>query len=400
MSNREETRQRIMAEARAAFPDMVRWRRAIHENPEASYCEAETAALAARELYAMGAFEVTENVGGHGVIAKMKGGKSGPSTALRADMDALHVEEETGLPFASKKPGLMHACGHDMHTAMLLGAAKVIAALREEVRGDVTFVFQPAEEVDTGGGSRDILESGALSGIDRIFGIHVWPELKSGTLMSKDGAMMASSDHFEIEITGRSGHGAQPQNAADAIAAGAAVYQAIQTIVSRGIDPQQPAVVTVGKFNAGTRYNVIAGKCVLEGTCRTFDPAVRERCHARLREIAEILPKAYGCEGRVEIARGNMPLINDAACAALVRRNAAELFGAERVTDELKPSMCAEDFSYYLSKIPGAFIFLGATREGEQFYPLHSSRFAPPEEIMEMGAALHAGMVMLGGAED
>lgn len=385
---------KITESAEALEEHLVSLRREFHRHPEISGEEAETAERIAAELQAIGGYEIRRNVGGHGILATMDSGKPGKTVALRADMDALQISEETGLPYHSENAGVMHACGHDTHMTMLLGAARLLAQSRGELRGKVRLIFQPSEEASPRGGSRAMIQAGALDGVDAVFGLHIWPGLPSGVFGVKAGPLMAASDHFSVVLHGKSSHAATPEAGIDAIAAGAQFVSALQTIVSRNKDPLQPAVITVGRFHAGTRYNIIAGTCEMEGTCRTFDPEVRDLAERRLQEVLDGVCKLSGCTGELHYDRGYMAVLNDPKMADYVHSTASSLFGGQYAVTVKKPSMCAEDFAFYLAERPGAFAWLGTAEAGAAVYPLHNCRFAADENVLWRGAALLAELAL------
>ena len=383
-----------VAESAKAIEEHLRQlRREFHRHPETSGNERETAARIVRELEDIGGFEIREGVGGNGVIAELSGALPGPTTALRADMDALQIEEETGLSFRSENPGVMHACGHDNHITMALGAARLLAQGKDELRGRVRMIFQPSEELSPQGGSRKMIEEGALEGVDAVFGMHVWPDLPLGKVGVKAGPLMAASDHFTVTIKGKPSHAARPNEGIDALVAGAQFVTAAQTIVSRNADPMKSIVITIGRLNAGTRYNIIAGECVLEGTCRTFDPSVRDLAERRLSEVLAGICTVSGCTGELNYERGYMAVMNDGKMADYMKESADRILGnGTAVTVE--PAMTAEDFSFYLDKKPGAFAWIGTTPPGETVWPLHSSHYSPDEGVLWRGAALLAGLAL------
>lgn len=376
-------------------PHLAELRRDFHAHPETSGNEKETAERIVKELEDIGGYEIRTGVNGTcGVLAEIRGAKPGKTIALRADMDALSVTELTGLPFASVNPGTMHACGHDTHMTMLLGAARLIRRFRDELPGTVRLIFQPAEENSPVGGSRAMIAGGALENADAVYGLHVWPNLPSGVLGVRDDQMMAATDHWSAHIEGASSHGAQPDQGRDALVAGTQYLQVLQTIISRNTDPLKAAVLTVGVFRAGERYNVVPGNCDLEGTVRTYDSDVRDMVERRMGEALEGVCMAMGCKGTLTYERGYCSLQNHAENAAFMRETHAKLFGAENVVTPRYPSMTAEDFAFYVAEKPGAFGWLGTTAEGETVWPLHSSHFAPDESILWKGAALFAQMAL------
>ena len=345
----------ILEAAQQIQPQLVQLRRQFHAHPEISQHEEETARRVVEELEAIGGYTIRTGISGSGVLADLEGGQPGPKVALRADMDALQITEETGLPFASENSGVMHACGHDNHITMLLGAARLLAGMKDQLKGSVRLIFQPAEELSPVGGSRGMMEAGALEGVDAVFGLHVWPELPMGTFGTKPGPLMASSDHFSVYIDGRSSHGAKPDAGIDAVVAGSQFVTAAQTIISRNTDPLQSAVITIGRFHGGTRYNIVAGECELEGTCRTFSPKVRELAEHRLNEVLQGICTLSGCTGELKYEHGYCSVMNDPKMTDYLLKTAASLFGADKAVTVAEPSMCAEDFAFYLTEKPGAF---------------------------------------------
>lgn len=384
----------ITEAAQGLTPHLSELRRDFHRFPEVSGNESRTAERVVSELSAIGGYQISKNVGGHGVLAVLQGALPGKTVALRADMDALQINEETGLPFCSQNSGVMHACGHDNHMAMLLGAARLLADRKNELPGTVRLIFQPAEELSPKGGSRDMIAAGALDGVDAVFGLHVWPELPIGTFGTKSGPLMAASDHFSVLIRGKSSHAAAPEEGIDAVTAAAQFISAIQTIVSRNTDPVKPAVISVGKVNAGTRYNIIAETCEMEGTCRTFDPEIRNLVAQRLQEVLNGVCQMSGCTGQLKYDRGYMSVNNDPAMADYLRDTAADLFGREHAVLVEHPSMCGEDFAFYLAEKPGAFAWLGTALPQGKIWPLHSSRFNVDESILWRGSALLAQLAL------
>ncbi|QJC52394.1 amidohydrolase [Paenibacillus albicereus] len=372
------------------MPRMVEHRRHLHRHPELSFQEARTSAWIAERLAEIGCRSVRTAVGGHGIVAEWTGRDPGPAVALRADMDALPIEEETGADYASTVPGVMHACGHDAHTAGLLGVAAYYESLQGAFKGTRRLLFQPAEEL-TPGGAKPMIEDGALSGVDAIYGVHLWSPLPAGRVETKAGAFMAGVDEFTIDIIGRGGHGGMPQHAADTIVAGSALVQALQTIVSRNVSPLDTAVVTIGSFQAGEASNIIAGRCRLKGTVRSFDLGVRDQIRARIQDMARSVCAAYGTEGRLDYREGYPPVINDEAEAARCLRTAAELFG-EQAAGTSGLITAGEDFAYYLEKVPGCFVFVGAGNpQLGAAYPHHHPRFEIDESSMKQAALLLIG---------
>ncbi|NME35076.1 MULTISPECIES: M20 family metallopeptidase [Fusobacterium] len=368
-------------------------RRKLHENPDISNEEERTAAIIIEELKKLKNFKIHQNIGGYGIIADLEGENPGKTIALRADMDALQIEEETGLSFESKNKGIMHACGHDNHMTMVLGAAYLLSKRREELSGKVRFIFQPAEELPPNGGAKRMIKEGVLEGVDAIFGMHVWPDLPLGKIGIKEGPLMAASDRFWIKIKGKSSHAAKPNEGIDALVAGAQFVTAVQTIVSRNADPMKSIVITLGKMQSGTRYNIVPGECTLEGTCRTFSSELSELTKKRMNEILNGICLLSGCTGEIRYEKGNMAVINKKEMTEYMSDKIKELYGEEALV-EVEPAMTAEDFSFYLNEIPGAFVWIGTTGEGEKVWPLHNSHYSPNEGVLWRGAALFAKLAL------
>lgn len=377
-------------EIRESFgEDIVALRRDIHREPELGFDTEKTAekVLAALEGLPL---EIQTGVAENGVVATLKGGGDGPTIALRADMDALPIHEETGLPFASGVDGKMHACGHDGHTSMLVGAARALSQdhLRERLGGIVKFVFQPAEE--GGGGGRVMVEEGVAEDVRSIFALHLWPGLPFGTAATKAGPIMAAADAFEMTVKGKGGHGAMPHQTVDAVAISAQVVTALQTLVAREVNPVEPAVVTVGEIGAGSAFNIIPETARLGGTVRTLDDDLRQRMPERIEELARGV--ARGMRGDAELGyRFSYPVTrNDAGAAGLALGVAGELFGEENTIELAHPSMGGEDFAFFLEKVPGAFIWLGVG----DVSGLHTPKFAFDEEVLPRGSALFVALAL------
>ncbi len=393
------TKEKIEALVKQYTPKICELRRQIHENPELSYEEVETSALMAKTLRSLG-IEVQETVAGlHAVIGTLYGAKPGPTIALRTDMDALSIPEETDLPFKSKNPGKMHACGHDGHMSILLGTAMVLSALKDEIAGNVVFVCQPAEEKSPTGGAKAIVASGVLDGIDAIYGLHVWPTLPTGQIGVRAGAMMAASDHVQITIHGKSSHAAMPHKGVDAIVAAGQFITAVQDIISRQINPLYPTVLTIGKINGGTRYNIVADTVVLEGTCRTYDKEAQDTVETNLGNFLKGLDAMYGTTSELDYERGYAAVVNEPDQAELIASTARECFGDAAVPVIAEPAMTAEDYSGYLQKYKGGFFWLGATKPGAPVYPLHNAKFAVDEDCLPIGVELMASLVFKGLAK-
>lgn len=368
------------------YPTLVEWRRYLHKNPELSFQESNTSAFIAEKLSSWG-LEVKTKVGGHGVVGLLRGYKPGRTVALRADMDALPIQDLKACEYASQVAGVMHACGHDGHTATLLGIAAYFSQHREELCGQIKFIFQPAEEV-TPGGAIHMIEDGVLEGVDVIYGVHLWTPIPTGITASVAGPMWAAPDEFFIDITGKGGHGGIPHVTVDSVLVGAALVMNLQTIVSRSVDPLEPAVVTIGAIQAGTTQNVIAEQCHISGTVRTFNEDTRQRIQSRMQAIVDQTCAMYGAGAQFDYRVGYPPVINDEAETARYRRVATQLFGEEHTMVAPK-MMPGEDFSYYLQQVPGCFILVGAgNAEQGIVHPHHHPRFDIDEQSMLVAAKL------------
>jgi amidohydrolase len=363
-------------------------RRDIHREPELGFDTEKTARKVLDALEGL-PLEIATGVAQNGIVATLAGGGEGPTVGLRADMDALPITEETGLPFSSQVEGKMHACGHDGHTSMLVGAAHVLCEMRENLNGAVKFLFQPAEE--GGGGGRVMVEEGAADGLDSIFALHLWPGLPFGTVATKGGPIMAAADAFEMEVRGTGGHGAMPHLSADAVVIAAHVVTALQTVVSREVDPVEPAVLTVGEIGAGTAFNIIPETARLGGTVRTLNEELRKMMPERIEAIARGVAGGMRADARLDYTFSYPVTRNDAEAANRVLSVAGDLFGEESVLWLANPSMGAEDFAYLLEKVPGAFVWLGV---GRDVSGLHTPQFAFDEGILPRGSALLAALAL------
>ncbi len=361
---------------------MVALRRDLHQHPELSWRERRTAERICRRLDEL-AIPYRRDVAGPGIVADLPGTVAEPVIALRADMDALPIEEETDLPFASQVPGVMHACGHDGHTAMLLGAAELLRAGQDR-RLPVGLLFQPAEEV--GAGAKAMIEAGALDGVGLIFGVHLDRHNPTGSIVVQQGVVNASTDAFTIDISGQGGHAARPHESVDAVVVGSLLVMAIQTLVSREINPAHPSVITVGRFAAGSAANVIAGHAQLEGTVRTHSPEVRHHLLAGLERMARSVGQLHGADVKLEFKAGTPVVCNPAEQTEIARRAAIEVVGPDAVLPLPTANMGGEDFAYYLEQVPGCFVRIGAQVAGREGYPAHSSRFDFDEDALLVGA--------------
>ena len=378
--------------AQEMMGQLVAWRRDLHRHPELAFQEHRTAGLVAGSLAQLG-LEVQTGVGQTGVVGILEGARPGPTVLLRFDMDALPINEETGLTYKSEVAGKMHACGHDAHTAIGLGVATLLASRQDDLPGRVKFMFQPAEEI--AGGARAMIADGVLKTPvpDAAFGLHVWSMTAVGQAVVKGGPLWASADKFDVEITGRGAHGALPHQGVDAIVVAAHAITQLQTVVSRSIDPLEPAVLSIGEISGGSAFNVIAERVMFSGTLRTFDQAVRELIIQRMHKVLGGVCAAFGASYTLDISFHAPPLVNDPDAAEHVRQIAAEILGADAVADGPMLTV-AEDMAEILNRVPGCFFVLGAMpdRNGLPAEPHHSPRFEIDEQVMPLGVAILAGV--------
>jgi amidohydrolase len=361
--------------------EIAEWRRDLHEYPELRFEVHRTAAVVAAKLREFGCDEVVTGIAQTGVVGIIKGsGNGGPVIGLRADMDALPILEATGKPYASQTPGQMHACGHDGHTAMLLGAAKYLAETRR-FNGTVAVIFQPAEE--GGGGAREMIKEGFLDrfGIDEVYGLHNWPGMPVGSFAICPGAIMAAADRFSITIDGKGGHAAKPHMGIDPILVGAHIVASAHSVVSRNVDPMHSAVLSFGAFNAGFTDNVIPQSAVLKGTVRTLDEGVRDLMESRLRAVVESTAAAFGAKATLDYLRDYPVTVNAADNAGYAASAAAQVVGGDAVNAKVKPSMGSEDFAYMLQERPGAYIFMGVG----DVAPLHTAEYDFNDDAIPYG---------------
>jgi amidohydrolase len=374
------------------YPRMVEWRRHLHAHPELSFREKETADFIAGRLTEWG-IDVRRGFAGNAVLGVLEGAAPGPTVALRADIDALPIQDEKTCAYASKVPGVMHACGHDAHTAQLLAVANWFASRRGELKGRLLFLFQHAEEISPGG-AIEVLESGVLDGVKAIYGVHLWTPFETGHVYGKEGPAMAAADEFRITVRGRGGHGGLPHESADPIVAAAHLVTALQTVVSRNVSPLRPAVLSVCMIEGGTTFNIIPDSCSMKGTVRTFDAGDRRDMERRIGEMASLTAGAFGMDAELTFIHGFPPLVNHGPEIARFRRIGVQLFGEKRVHD-MEPLMAGEDFARYLERMPGAFLIVGAgNREAGIVHPHHHARFDIDERAMPIAAKLLAGMAL------
>ena len=370
----------VKEKLQANYENMVEIRRHLHMYPELSFKEINTPKLIAEKLRSFG-IEVKENVGGNGVVGRLEGAYDGPTIAFRADFDALPIQDEKEVPYKSKVDGVSHACGHDIHTAALLGLAKSLADNRDALHGNIVFIHQFAEEV-VPGGAKAMVEAGCLEGVDYVYGSHVssWSEL--GTVLFCEGYAMAAADFFELTIQGKGGHGASPHETIDPIVAAAQFVFGVQPIVSRNTDPIESAVITIGKIESGTVGNVIPDKAHLTGTVRTFNPAIRDMVEQKLNTLCKAIEIQYGAKLEFNYTRGYDAVYNYPAETAMLRE-AVSINLPDLQVLNAPPRMGAEDFTYYLQEKPGTFFFTGGgNKDIEAVYPHHHPKFDVDEQSM------------------
>lgn len=396
-----QSREERVARAAAALQDsLVAQRRDFHMHPELSNREERTSRVIEAKLRSLGFDEIRTGISGHGIVALLKGGKPGPTVAVRADMDALPIDETLDVPYRSKVKGVKHACGHDVHMTVALGAAEVLAGMRKEIGGSVKFIFQPAEEGAPEGedaGADRMIREGALDNPRpaAIFALHTAPNLQAGTIGYVPGAMLASSDYFTILVRGKRAHAAWPHQSVDAVVVAAECIAALQTIRSRRIDPVEPMVLTIGTISGGNRHNIIAEEIRMEGTLRTHSEQVRERVMGLMKQILGSVTAAH--DAGVEIrwsARSNPPTINDAALVEATLPAMRRVLGEENVV-HVPPVMGAEDFTYFLRQIPGLMFWLGVGNEARGITaPLHTADYDADEASLQVGVKVMANIVL------
>lgn len=381
------TKEKVFSLCEEAYAEIIEIRRELHSYPELGRREYKTTEkiIGCLEKWGIEYERPIET----GVVATIKGNRSGGVTALRCDIDGLPIKEMTDVPFKSKNDGAMHACGHDMHTAALLGAAKIINENKQELSGEVRFIFQPDEEGD--GGAQRLIEKGVMSGVDKVFGLHVRPEMKTGTVALKYGKFYAASDIFEIDVIGKSGHCAEPNKNTDAIVIGAAIINALQTIVSRNISPLDSAVLTIGTANGGTFRNTIAGSFSITGITRSLGKEIRQLLSQRITETATGIALAMGGRAEVRVIESYPGIINDDSATEHIEKTAKELLGEDKTKVLTQPFMTTEDFGCYCEKASGCFYHVGCGCE----YPLHSDKFCPDEKVVLTAMMMHVASVMM-----
>ncbi|TCU75511.1 amidohydrolase [Tissierella praeacuta] len=380
----------IIKTAKKVEKSIINWRRDLHQIPEIGLNLEQTSQYVIKQLEEMG-IEYRKNIGVSGIVGLIKGEKPGKTIALRADMDALPIKEETGLTFASKN-GNMHACGHDAHTAILLGAAKVLNENKDKIKGNVKLIFQPAEEGP--GGAKPMIEDGALKEpkVDAIMGLHVGnltENSKEGSIMISYNNMMACLDRFKLKLIGKGCHGAYPETGVDPIAMAGYFISNVQSIISRELSPTDPAVVTIGKINGGFAYNIIPDSVELEGTVRAVDQKVRENIAKRIEDFAKGISETMRGTYEYEYVFGYPPLVNDKEFTKDFIESAKKIIPEEDIVEMKKPAMGGEDMAYFLNEVPGTFFFMSTPRAvNGEYYPHHNSKFDINEEILWKGAAL------------
>jgi len=366
--------------------DVIAWRRHFHQNPEPSFQEEQTARFVAETLETFPGVEVSRPTR-TSVLGRLRGARPGRVLAIRADMDGLPIQEENDLEFASQRPGVMHACGHDAHTAMLLGTAKVLSGLQQDLPGEVRFLFQHAEELFPGGAD-EMIGAGVMDGVDTVIGAHVWSPLEAGKIGIVYGPAMAGPDTFWITVHGKGGHAALPHQTVDPIVVGAELVLSLQTVVSRSTDPLATAVVSVTQFVAGTTHNVIPGSVQMQGTVRTFDPELRSRIPGLMERHVKGVSETHGADYDFKYEQGYRMVVNEPSVTRLVEEVVRDVLGPSAV-DSMKPNMGGEDFSAFQERAPGCFFFIGVGNAGKGIVaPHHHPRFTVDEDALAPGVAV------------
>jgi len=371
--------------AQSIEQEIIGFRRDLHQIPEIGYELPKTAAYVEQKLREFGIESVRTGICGYGITADIVGNPSGKTIALRADMDALPVSEETGCDYASAHEGVMHACGHDGHTAMLLGAAKLLWEQRAQLNGTVRLIFQPAEEGYVPGGAYDMIDAGVLEGVDAIYAIHLSPTEAAGTIAFNMGTAMSGMNSFTLELIGKGGHGSMPHKCIDAITLSAQVINNIQYIVSRQSDPLEPLVITIGTIQGGTRWNIICDSVTVNGTMRSYNPQVRERALKDLENCIRCACDNVGATYKLKVDMVVPPLINHRSATELLKTTLEASLGKDKVKIMDKPSQVSEDFAYYLYQVPGAIMWLGCCAGEDTGYALHHPKFNMDESVLKTG---------------
>lgn len=364
--------------------NVIDLRREFHKYPEASLCEYKTIDRIGQELDKLGV--PYKKVADTGIIAEIKGNNPGRTVALRADIDALSVTELAECEYKSENEGFMHACGHDCHISMLLGAAMILSEIKNELNGTVRLLFQPAEEVAAG--AKKMIADGALDGVDGVFGIHVWSDIESGSVCVQEGPLMASADLFTINVKGKGGHGSAPHQGVDAVVASSAIVMNLQSIVSRELSPLEPAVVSIGSLQVGSRFNVIASEGTLCGTTRSFNPNVRNKFPEMIQRIAQDTASTYRAEAKLEYNFATPVVINDTNCSKIAEKSLDEIGAKSIIVEKITGG---EDFAEYMSIVPGMIALVGVRNEVKgACYPQHHPMYTVDEDALEIGTALYA----------
>ncbi len=373
----------LLLEAQQLAPQVIDWRRALHRRPEVAFQEHETARFIRQVLEQIGDLEISRPTE-TSVMARLRTGRPGPVLAVRADIDALPIHEENDVEYRSQSDGAMHACGHDGHTSIALGLVTLLARYRDQLRGEVRFIFQHAEELSPGG-AEEMVRQGVMDGVDQVIGLHVWSAMPVGRIGLIAGPAMAAPDTFECTIIGKGGHAAIPHGTIDPIAVGAQVVSALQHVVARTVDPLDPVVVSVTQFMAGTAFNVIPNTAYLAGTVRTFDPTLRTTVPVTIERIIKGVTSAFGASYEFRYEPGYRPVINDPALTARLTNVVVNSFGADTLID-MRPTMGGEDFSAYQQRAPGVFAFIGAGNVDVGIdFPHHHPRFQIDERSLDIG---------------
>lgn len=375
--------------------EVITWRRQMHQNPELSFHEEKTAQFVYETLESFGNLELSRPTK-TSVVARLIGSHPGKTLAIRADMDALPIQEENTLEFASTNPGVMHACGHDGHTAILLGTAKILSGLKDQIKGEVRFFFQHAEEIFPGG-AEEMVQAGVMDGVDLVIGTHLWSPLEKGKVGVVYGSMMAAPDAFYITVNGKGGHAALPHQTIDSIAVAAQVVTNLQHIVSRNTDPLDNLVISVTQFIGGTTHNVIPGSVQICGTVRSFNASLRETIPGKMERIVKGITDAHEANYEFNYQFGYRPVINNDEVTSVIEETVREVFGEEAL-DLMRPNMGGEDFSAYMEKAPGCYFYVGAGNAEQGItYPHHHARFTIDEDALEIGVKtfIHAAFKFL-----